>query len=183
MCTFCEAEQAMLNGHRALDPSLHSIQVETDKRVDQDVQRHGQHITYVTDQQDPAFVSFGYTAGRVRCNLPELVVLALDPTLTATVLNRANHEEHSGHCAFHSLDAAGHQIGRKLAVLQLTRAVWDSTDYFSVAVHYAKRHGLRVEYDPLQIVIADELGRFPWFRGYRGFTQPLLNHPGSRLDR
>jgi Domain of unknown function (DUF4262) len=180
MCTFCEAEQAMLDGERELDPSLDSVRLEYWQAVDDTVARTGLNITYVHDPNDPGFVPFGYTTGLTRCPLPEMLVFGLAPEMTLELFNRVFHEQHH-HCIIHSIAAASKAIGRKVVALPLNENVWDTTEYFVDSVEYNDRHHLVMYHDPLQLVVADDHGRFPWFGGYRGFVQPLLNSPSARL--
>lgn len=178
MCTFCDAEQAMLNGERAFDPSLDSVHQEHRERVDSDVERWGYHVTYV-EADGPESPPFAYTTGRTRSELPELIVFGLPPVEVARLFRQVDKFDREGRCIEHLLLDVSRATGLLIETLSVPSG-WRDTEYWVVLDDYLRRHRLPLAMAQQQIVVADNQGRFPWYRGYRGFPQPLLATPHNR---
>ena len=106
--------------------------------------------------------------GRMRRGLPELVILGLDPSSTAFILNTINEQWDS---LLPTIDEVCSipRTHTRYSFLALPDSFWEGTDFLLGAEHYRQREGIdgRSAY---QVVWTDDFGCFPW---EPDFTQQL----------
>lgn len=126
--------------------------------------RHGWAVQGV--QGDRLYPPYSYTLGLTECGLPELVVTGLALPRAGALLNRvAEHVVHAGP------PAPGDRVplvgGPLLEIVELAQP--DAHLDTAVALFGPQLRAL-------QLVWADDRGRWPWERGFRGRRggQPVL---------
>jgi hypothetical protein len=120
-------------------------------------------------QRDGPHPPWAYTAGLTEAGLAELVVTGMRVRPATRLLNEvAAHAIHAG------LPPPGERFamtdGPMLEVVEISEA-------YAHLVIAAELYGPQIR--ALQLVHADDRGRWPWESGYRGL-QPVLGPRGSR---
>lgn len=162
-CPACAAERE----GRDVDAFFAETQAERNRRVDAGEMM----ITYVDDD-----VPWAYTIGRILDGSPELLVLGVDPSSAAGVLNRL-HGEWPRVEEWMDGQPEDDPFYASLRLIPIPDRLWDTTDYLLLAADNARRCGLSDEREALQVVWADPAGVFPWEPGFSrrlAALQPIL---------
>ena len=152
---------------------------ETLFQIDAAIARNGFYPSAVLD--DPPWL---YTVGLLKTlSHPELIVFGLNPQNAYGGISAVVDEIRSG--VVHPLgrDAPFDVDGVGSCLIPVLEDYWkDPCDYLLGASHYYGATGAALDRRALQLVWADEAGRFPWedsFNPDLAGLQPLLDRPGG----
>ena len=151
-----------------------------DRYLDDLIARFGWAITAVAP--DRARAPLAYTIGLTRFDVPELVVTGLRADRASILLNQLAHHCHHSEVELlpgEQFELTGRECPPMPAYSIEVAAVPRPDAHLFDA---ARRYGPRVR--ALQLVWADDRGRWPWERGHRGGRggQPVLG-PRATLHR
>jgi hypothetical protein len=122
------------------------------------IRKHGWAVQYVDDDRRP----FAYTVGLHHRGLPELLVTGLAPQRAAWLLNTFAKRAMTG-----SRPAPGDQVslpaGTRLEVVAVAHP--DAHLYLAIAIEGP-------EIEAVQLVWADDRGRWPWAPGFDDGRRP-----------
>ncbi len=115
------------------------------------VARNGMGIQGVIGRTEET--SWAYTIGRVLVGLPELVVVGMPVRQCADLLN---------HVTLAWDRVIEGEFAEVVSLLPVPRRVWAMTDWVAGAHRLAGERGIEAELEVMQVVWADDGGRFPW---------------------
>ena len=144
------------------------------QRVEPVIAAHGHAIQYVGDPDDE-LQTFGYTVGLAAQGIPEILIIArLAPDSLISIVNNAVTKLKSSSPLRLAGDYDEVIAGYAVRLREVSVAAF--TEYGLIASKWAYSHGITIS-RALQLVLPDELGRFPDEPHYNWVPITLLAPP------
>lgn len=136
-------------------------------QVAKNIARYGWHVTGVFDSKSDE-PSFAYTVGATTRNLPELIIVGLDPRTGCMLINDLLHRLQEGTEIIKEDEPYNELANVPMYLRKLTPP--QMGEHMTMCLHY---HGT-TPFDAYQLVYPDPDGTFPWEPDYDFPQQTLL---------